>query len=274
MHIINSKTSLNLNLVTLKNKNRWEQYRYTFLLLLLFAFNQHVSAQTNQDEFRTRPFLLAINRPEGSLAYTYLNLIYSEVFKRLNMEFKIKYIPLKRGFANVASGKFDGETTRVYKYQDSHPTLIRVTEPLYSTNVSAFALSDFKTRLNGWNSLIGHHYKVEYPRGVYISELNLNKVVPAENLSKIKTASQGIQKLLRNRTDIFIDDELVVYPLLNALKDLYPQKIHQVGVMEPVPLYMYIHEKNKWLEPHLSKIITEMKDENLMKKYRKIVFNF
>jgi len=255
-------------------KGRWQHYRYLLLFLLLFAFIQPGTAQTTSDEFRTRPFLLAINRPEGSLAYTYLNLIYSEVFKRLNMAFEIKYIPLKRGFENVASGKLDGETTRVFTYQDSHPTLIRVTESLYSTNVSAFALSDVKLQLHGWNSLIGHHYKVEYPRGVYISELNLNKVVPPEHLSMIKTATQGIKKLLIGRTDIFIDDELVVYPLLDSLKDFSANTVHKIGVMQPVPLYMYIHEKNKWLEPRLSEIIKEMKDENLMKQYRKIVFNF
>lgn len=261
-------------------KRKWIKMMLGLITIALLSFsvegvaNEKIVTQTTLNEFQNRPFLLAINRPEGSLAYRYLNLIYTEVFKRLGIAFQIKYIPLKRGFADVASGKYDGETSRVYKYQDSFPTLIRVTESLYSTNVSAFALSNFNVQFNGWNSLKGHNYKIEYPRGVYISEVNLSKVVSPQNLSNITTATQGIKKLLLGRTDIFIDDELVVYPLLETLKDYSSGTIHKIGIMEPVPLYMYIHKKNKWLEPHLNDVIKSMKEEKLMLKYRKMVFNF
>ena len=51
-------------------------------------------------------------------------------------------------------------------------------------------------------------------------------------------------------------------------------EIQKVGIMQSVPLYMYIHEKNNLLEPRLSKVIKEMKELGLIAQYRKVVFGF
>ena len=230
--------------------------------------------QETHNNFPDRTFLMAINRPEGSPAYKYLNMIYTEVFRRMDISMSMTYLPLKRGFKQVTAGKFDGETTRIRAYEDTHPTLVRVKESLYSTNVSAFALNFFTAKLNGWNSLKGSDYKVEYPRGMLLSEINLKKVVQTKKLSNVTTAQQGLKKILRYRTTVYIDDELVVFPLLDKFRTTYHNAIEKVGVMESVPLYMYIHKKNSFLEPRLSKVIKEIKEEGLIEEYRKIVFNF
>ena len=258
--------------IHIKNTARRKMLLCFTLLMLSFMGNGY--CQQKHSDFPDRPFLLVINRSEDSLVYKYLNMIYSEVFKRMDIPMTMTYLPLKRGAAQVASGKFDGETTRIRAYEDSHPTLIRVKESLYSVNVSAFALNFFIEELNGWDSLKGSDYKVEYPRGVLLSEINLKKVVKPENLSNITTPQQGLKKLLRHRTNVYIDDELVIFPLLNKFDATYHGAIEKVGVMESVPLYMYIHKKNYLLEPRLSKVIKEIKEEGLITEYQQSVFNF
>lgn len=230
--------------------------------------------QKDHGDFDERPFVMAINRPEGSSAYTYLNMLYTEIFKRLEIPLSMQYIPLKRGAFEMASGRFDGETSRIHAYGNAHPDLIRVTDYLYSTDVSAYATETTIASLNGWQSLVGTDYKVEYPRGVILSEINLKKVVDPNKLTSIVTAEQGLRRLLLNRTDIYIDDDLLVLPLLIGSEEFNNGKVHKVGPMASVPLYMYIHQKNSALEPRLSKVIKEVRDEGLMGKYRKIVFGF
>ncbi len=222
--------------------------------------------------FNERPFLMAINRPEGSRPYQFLDLVYQEIFNRLDIQLDMEYLPLKRGFIEVINGKFDGETSRVLEYGDKHETLIRVSESLYSTNLSAFTIEPDRVDLNGWDSLKETDYKVEYPHGVVISEINLKKVVKPKNLTNVTTAEQGIKKLMLGRTDLYIGDDLVVYPLLESLKTEYDVEVFKAGIMKVVPLYMYIHEKNAFMEPIFSQVIKDMKEEGIIDEYRKQVF--
>ncbi len=244
------------------------------LTCTVLFFAKSSCAEQRDDEFTERPFILAINRPEGSSAYTYLNMIYREVFRRFGGKFKLQYIPLKRGALESDSGVFDGETSRVYAYGDAHPNLVRVQEYLYSTDVSAYSANISVESLEGWESLKGTEYRIEYPRGVILSEINLQKVVAPEKLSNIASAEQGLQRLLLNRIDIYIDDDLVVVPLLKNSATFDDGNIQKIGAMTSVPLYMYIHKKNSRLEPILSEIIKGMRDDGLMEKYRKLVFGF
>ena len=243
-------------------------------MVLMMGFIKNGNCQAKHNDFEDRSFLLAINRPADSLAYKFLHMTYSEVFRRMEIPFELLYRPLKRGAHDAGSGSYDGEVARVFAYQASHPTLIRVEEFLYSTDVSAFATTSFRGNLDGWKSLKGSDYKVEYPRGVLISEMNLKPIIAPENLSTINNAKQGLNKLLRNRTNIYIDDDLVIFPLLSELSEDNDNKIQKVGIMQSIPLYMYIHKKNHLLAPRLSEVIKEMKAQGLIMQYRKIVFNF
>lgn len=242
--------------------------------IFILSFSENGFCQEDHSSFEESPFLLAINRPEGHPAYTYLNMLYTEIFRRLEIPFKLIYLPLKRGAFEMDSGRYDGETSRIYTYGDDHPDLIRVQEYLYRTDVSAYATDPTIASLNGWQSLDGTQYKVEYPRGVVLSGIKLKKVVEPKNLSSIVTAEQGLRRLLLNRTDIYIDDDLVVKPLLKESEEFDNATVYKLGPMESVALYMYIHQKNRALEPRLSRVIKEVRDEGLMERYRKVVFGF
>ena len=217
-------------------------------------------------------FIMAANRPEDSPVYIFWNLFYTEVFKRIGIQFELRYYPMKRATVELDKGRVDGEPVRIYSYADTHPNLRRVDESVYSMNVVAYATKSSISDLNGWESLRGRDYRVEYPRGMKISQDNLSKVVETDKLSEISEASQALKKLIANRIDVYIDDDIVITPLLRNPEFKKQGKIRTVGIMESVPLYMYVHKKHESVIPQLMESIRAVKAEGLVEHYHEIAF--
>ena len=74
------------------------------------------------------------------------------------------------------------------------------------------------------------------------------------------------------RIDLYVDDMNSVNPILYNNEYNLEDKIHVAGIMEEVPLYMYVHKKHRSLIPKLEDAIKEVKSEGLIGKYNKIAF--
>ncbi|MCP4304396.1 MAG: hypothetical protein GY788_05860 [bacterium] len=202
-------------------------------------------------------------------------MTYTEIFRRLALPLTTEYYPLKRASEEADAGRIDGEGGRIITYGKSFQNLARVEEPVFMMSVIAYAADPSISDLNGWESLKTFEGLVESPRGMKISEINLSNVVKAEKLSTITEASQALRKLAINRIDLYVDDMNAVAPiLLNPEYDLYDLqgKIHVAGIMEEVPLYMYVHKKHQALAPKLSEVIKMVKSEGLIEQYRQTAF--
>jgi len=160
------------------------------------------------------------------------------------------------------SGEIDGELARTHNYNTKYPNLIRVEESFRSIRFSGFTTAP-DIKLNGWESLIGTDYRVEYTRGAKICEINLRRVVKKEKLSQANHWSSGLNKLVKGRSDIFVEPERTV---VNALKtdDFKNSGIKIAGLMEEVSIYAFLYKKHKTLEPKLSAALKEMKNEGLI----------
>jgi len=163
------------------------------------------------------------------------------------------------------AGKVDGEMARIHTYADAHPDLVRCEEPLLSARFVAVATNPL-IRLDGWESLRGKDYKVEYMRGVKKFEEKLPGLVSKKNLSEISDWSLGLKKLLAGRTDVYMDAEIT---LLKPLKtgEFKNSGIKIVGVLEEVPIYPYLHKKHRSLVPKLAETLKKMKEEGLIAQY-------
>jgi hypothetical protein len=153
----------------------------------------------------------------------------------------------------------------------AHPNLIRVEEVLYSTNFVAFAAKP-GIDLHGWKSLQNTTYNVEYRRGVKLCESELPLVVAAEHLSDVTTAEQGLKKLIAGRTDLYVDVE---FTIAEAMKGLNPDEfdvsaLYQVGIMQEVDAYAYLHKKHAALVPKVVEVLQAMKQEGLFEHYFEI----
>lgn len=229
----------------------------------IMPLNQANAASDSMDDKIT----MAFYRKETSADGKALKFIYTEAFNRLGKTLVYRYFPAKRGSLMADNDQLDGDSGRVYNYNEGHPNMIRVEEPIFSVKFSAFSTNP-DIKLNGWNSLIGTDYKVEYTRGTYASAQNLIKVVDKKKLSRVSHWSQGIKKLAAGRSDIFIEAERTV---LEALKtsEFINSNIHIAGVMETQTVHAFLHIKHKFLASKLSAVLKEMKKEGLIEKYFK-----
>ena len=221
------------------------------------------SAQTGEK------ITLVLPRKPDSFLAKWLNMIYTEAFKRLNMEFEYKYTSPQRCMFLSDSGKVDGELWRVYDYSSEHPNLIRVEESPFSNRFCAYATAP-DIKLSGWESLRDTDYKVEYRRGQKKTHEKLPGIVKPENLSTINHWTHGMNRLIAGRTDIYVDIEWTINEALKS-DEFKDSNIHIVGVMEIIPSHAFLHKKHKQLVPKLSAVLKEMKNEGLIEKYKAMV---
>jgi ABC-type amino acid transport substrate-binding protein len=237
------------------------------LILLIIMFINTGVCQERESTLKDNTFVMAMLRAENDHLGKWQRMTYTEIFKRLGMKIEFRDYPAKRASMETDAGNVDGEPGRISSYAAEHPNLIRVEESPFSLNFSAFAVKDSIPQMNGWDSLKGTNYKVEYQRGIKICEINLPKVVSKENLSDVTEADQGLKKLISGRTDLFVYDEIGVLTLLQK-PEFKASNVRFVGVMESGILYPCLHKKHAALAPKMAEIIKAMKVEGLIEKYR------
>jgi len=236
------------------------------LTVMLFSVNNGV-CQESAPVLKENTFVMATFRTENDYLGKWYKLIYTEISKRLSMKIELRTYPPKRTSIEADAGKVDGEAARPYRYADEHFNLIRVEESIVNVNFLAFTAQDSIPALNGWDSLKGTDYKVEYRRGIKTTEDNLPMVVKKENLSTITEMVHGLKKLVSGRTALFVDEESGVLTLLQT-PEFKESKIRSAGVMESFPVYPYLHKKHASLAPKMAEIIKAMKEEGLIEQYR------
>jgi hypothetical protein len=234
------------------------QYLLFLMLLPLFMDCSKVFAADNQITLVT---LKSQENPEG----IFLNLVYTEAFKRLGMTFNYEQYPSKRASMMSDLGKADGELSRIYSYNETHPNVIRVEEPHWQSGFLAVATDPF-IKLDGWASLAKTAYKVTYKRGIKGCENNLPNVVRPENLERVETNAQGLKKLLSGWTDLFIASEIDIVSDLQS-DEFRHSGLQIVGVMEKFTSHAFLHKKHKELAPKLAAVLKRMKQEGLVEGY-------
>lgn len=201
----------------------------------------------------------------------WLNLIYTEVFRRLGYEFRYKGYPGGRAPILSEYGEVDGEIHRGIEYEKTTINLIRVPESSFIASYIAYAVTPGIV-LNGWDSLKNTSYIVEYRRGAKIPEVALPAVVNAEKLSNITTAELGLKKLIRGRIDIYIEQEgvaLETFKKLDTAK-FNTESVYAAGIMYTGGSYVYLHKKHADLLQNIADTLKAMKQEGLTERYKEV----
>ncbi len=230
--------------------------------------------------FFSKPIIAATNtitlvgtiETKKSFQGRWLELIYTEAFKRLGFTLIYKDYPAKRASMLSDTGQVDGEIHRVFSYSDKHPNMMRVAEPHFTINFSAFAKKP-GIKLNGWQSLKGKEYRVDYRFGVKKTESQLPKVVPPKQLKYVTHILAGLKNIANGRTDIYIDVEDVIKSVINKNAEIKSAGLYRAGIMDQVSVHAFLHRKHQNIVPKLEKILKEMKREGLIKKYKKIALS-
>lgn len=210
--------------------------------------------------------LVGSNDTKNSFTGRWLNLIYTEVFRRLEYEFEYKAYPNERANRMAEAGEVDGEIQRAAGYAKIARNLLKVEEESFVVTIAAYAVKPGIV-LDSWQSLLDSNYSVEYRRGSKVAQNALPKVVKAENLSTCTTVDNGLKKLFLGRTDIYIEQQRVV---LETLRKLEPSGVYQAGIMWTGTSHLYLHKRHAKLLPKIAKVLKEMKQEGLIERYKKI----
>jgi len=237
------------------------------LLTVIFSVNNAMCQESAPALKDDDTIVMATFRTENDYLGKWYKVVYAEISKRLGMKIELRTYPPKRTSIEADAGNVDGEVARPYRYADGHPNLVRVEESIVNVIFSAFAVKDSIPQLNGWGSLKGTNYRVEYRLGIKTTEDNLPKVVSSENLSAVTEQALGLKKLISGRIDLFADEESGILTLLQT-PEFKKSKIRSAGVMDSLPVYPYLHKKHAALAPKMAEILKAMSAEGLIEQYR------
>lgn len=203
--------------------------------------------------------------PAVSIEHKWAELVYTEAFSRLNLEFRYKVYPPKRASIMANNGDVDGEPARNENYNKTWQNLIRVEEQVFVDKMLAVAINR-EIKVETWEQLQGTTYRVEYYRGILLAEKKLKHLVDPEKVSDISSPEQALKKLRANRIDVYIDSETRLRPLLQS-RAFKKFGIRIAGELEEIPNYPYLHKRYSDLAPELAKVLRQMKADGSFARY-------
>lgn len=219
-----------------------------------------------------RPIVLAATwEQHGPGAGLLLTMIYTEAFRQLNLPLEIRVLPAMRASAEAVAGNVDGELARGYDYGRIQPSLIRVEEPVLYVTAAAFAYKP-GIRVQGWDSLRGTNYRVEYRNGYVVVRQRLESVLPADSLRTVGGAEQGLRKVMLGRADVYVDAEEFVQPILQS-EAFRGSGVYNAGVLERAATYGYLAKGHEKLAARLAEVLRKMRATGQMDRFRNIAFD-
>lgn len=193
---------------------------------------------------------------------TFLGGICSKIMAaahdRVGIEMTISSFPAKRALKSSNSGLTDGEICRIAGLESKFPNLVRIDPSYISMTASAFS-TNHSIKVEDWHSLSnyqigihrGHLYAENATRGMHVTTLNSDKHI--------------IQMLLRGRVDVGV---LADWAALKAIKEIgVGDEIKKLKApLIDIPLYLYLHKKNKNYASVLGESIQEVIDDGTAKR--------
>ncbi len=238
---------------------------FVLVILVCQLFSGIVHAQ------KRTIFLVGTNDTKNSFSGNWLEMIYTEAYRRLGFNICYEGYPARRASYLSDNGYVDGEITRVASYSQKHPNMIKVDEPHFTAIFAAYTI-DPTIKLDGWNSLKGTNYEVNYRLGVTKLETMLPLLLPKDQLDSVHTIKSGLFKIAMKRGDIFIGLGSHIEETIVSNENLRNSGLRKAGTMGKVMAHSFLHKKNKSIAVRLSKVLAQMKAEGLVEKYRKLAF--
>lgn len=231
------------------------------VLLMLCSVFISVQASTHEALFKMHS-----GHDPKSPSAKWMEILYSEIFRRLNVPFEIVYLPNKRGIMMTETGEMHGQLNRVFAYQESYPHQLRVNEPVSRLRIEAWVRKDSGYRFdNSWQSFQDTQLSIDYVRGVLISELNLTPLVKPDQLSTSSFSFDGLQRLKYGAIDVFVHSNFGVYQFL--ARDEFKSEIESGGIITSELMYPYVHVSRANLIPDMKQVIRDIKREGLLMEY-------
>ena len=233
-------------------------YKYFVLsVLMLFALfscnkEENTSPQAKTPEVKKIPERI-INLSTIANVSGYEDIVdaVKKAYEKIGFKVKIHEMPAQRSLHESNSGEaIDGELARAVFAEQFMKTQIRVPVRLTTIEASVF-VKDLDIEIKGWESIKG--YRTTSVRGYMILKKHMENL---SQLTEVADTKQALSFLDNNRADLAVLVKKI------GLKTLESLNFKDIKVLEPaiehIPVYHYIHEKNKDLLPAITKALSEV----------------
>lgn len=225
----------------------------TLLTAIILALPQQAQAQL----VLNTSFVAPITSPERD---GILDLVYAELFKKLELQVVIQASSAERGLLNANSGIDDGDVSRVLGIDKTYQNLVRVPEPVMYYQMVAFVRNASFT-VNGADSL--KPYDVGILTGWKILE---RTIVGTRSLVKMETGRQLFAMLDKERIDVAVIEKL------EGMHFVKTMGLKNIRILQPAYVegdwFLYLNRKHEALVPRISAELRKMKQDG---RYQRIV---
>ncbi|MCP4345611.1 MAG: amino acid ABC transporter substrate-binding protein [Desulfobacterales bacterium] len=185
-----------------------------FVFLLMFtltseAENQSVLVLSTKD---FPPFNYPRN---GKVVGIDIDTIH-EIGKRINVKIRMKYVPWKRLLLMLEHGDADAGFALFYTEKRAKYALYAFAEPMHYSTYNLFVRKGYEFEFNGLKDL--YDKKVGIARAFSISN-EFDKAVKDGKIKieEVNTSEQNLGKLMLNRVDVIVGNEIVTMYNANIL---------------------------------------------------------
>jgi len=189
---------------------------------------------------------------ENSVNHEICTRILEQVYKDIGIKISTRAFPAERALILSNSGKFDGEVQRIDGISRDYPNLIKVPEPIFFLEGSAF-VKNAEIVIHGWDSLAA--YKIGIPRGIRYLEANtdgMNRIIAS-------SLDQLFHLLNAGRIDVVVISTNYGQDFLNTHSNMNVKMVTPPIIR--APLYHYLHKKHKALVSVVETGIIKLKKE-------------
>ena len=181
--------------------------------------------------------------PTKQIAIEFMTKVYAELGHQLTIE---EY-PQGRALIESNAGHVDGELFRVAGINNEYKNLIQIPDPISFSRIFAYVNKDSNLSPNNWADLKG--LRVGYVMGVKVVEAKLKGTMAVT----VNRPEQLFYMLKNNRLDVAI----YVATRAKILEGVIPIETPLLKV----PVYHYIHNKNKQLVAPLQGVIQRLTEQ-------------
>lgn len=192
----------------------------------------------------------------------YLKSVFQQVADSLHMTPYFYEVPNKRSVEKLRNGTIMVDMARSMDFINMNTDLIPIPVLVGETKFMAISC-DTSLVLNGWNSLLGKGYRVDYVRGTAFIEQNLNRYNIKENVFPQNSIKQCIDRLLINRCDLIILMEYDYDDWTKKSPEL-AQKSCISGTIASVKAYPVLSPKHVNLKEPLIRILSNLRSEGIL----------
>ncbi|MGL1893067.1 MAG: transporter substrate-binding domain-containing protein [Spirochaetaceae bacterium] len=219
------------------------------IVLSIFMISSVIFAQTKKIE---------VTAIEGSAFTNYAYEVLKEAYSRIDMELTITGLPAKRSLIVSNSGvDADGELFRISGIEKTYTNLMPIEIPLILSEWQVYSMNyDFDVK--GWHSL--KQYTIGVRRGIATTDNGTEGM----DTQKVNSNEQLFSMLKYNRVDVVVLSKINAVKVLRNFLDLDVKLLNKP--VQVIPVYHYLHKKNRDIIPTLTAAMKQMEDEGIIKQ--------